>query len=115
MGREGGDASVGITVEMRKLIARMLRHRLNLQSQDTELVEYGLHTIGEHPQVLSTTEHLCLGEDLRQTTDGMMSPEEVMTLVEEIVVKAHVGILLFPTQGIIYRFLISPNTWVIHL
>ena len=53
----------------------------------------------------------CLGE----TMDSILSPEEVMTLVEEIVIEPHIGILLLSAQGLKDRLLISTNTGMIHI
>ena len=44
------------------------------------------HTIGQHAKIFCTTEHLRLADSCRKTMDGILSPEEIMTLVEEVVI-----------------------------
>ena len=73
------------------------------------------HTIGQHAQILGTTEHLCLTDGSLETMDGILAPEEVMALVEEVVVEPHIGILLLGSQRLIDGFLPGADTRMVHL
>ena len=100
---------------MGELEAGLLRHRLYLKGQDAQLVEYGLHAVGQHAQILRTAEHPRLSEGLREPLERLAAPEEVMTLVIVIVVEPHEGILLFGRQCIVDRLVVDPDARVIHL
>ena len=115
MGSEGSHTAIGITIQMGKLEAVLFGHRLNLKCQNAQIIQNRRHTIRQHPQVLRTAEHPRLAKDLRQTTSGLTSPEEVVTLVEEIVIKTHEGIFLLIGQGIEYRLVIDTDARMVHI
>ena len=115
MGRERSHTAIGITIQMRELKTILFGHGLYFQRQDTEVIQHMRDAIRQHTQILCTTEHLCLTDSSLETMDGMLSPEEVMALIEEIIVKSHIGVLLFCSQSLIDRLLPSSDTGVIHL
>ena len=92
--RESSHAAIGITIKMGKLKAALLGHRLNLERKDSEIVEYRSHTVGQHSQILSTTEHTRLTKHLTQTMHCLIAPEEVVALIVIVVVQAHEGIFI---------------------
>lgn len=99
VGRDGGDGTDGVGVQMGKLKAWLLGHLLNLESQDAQLVEHGLHTAGQHAQVFGTDEHPAVLQHLGQTAQGLEPPEERMALIEVVVVESEEGILVFPDRA----------------
>ena len=115
MGGDGGDAAIGVTLKMGELETALLGHRLDLEREDAEGVEYRLHTLGEHTEVFSTAEHMSMTEHLRETSHSRSTPEHIMTLVIIVVVQPHKGILLFGGKCLIDRFLPGTDTRVVHL
>ena len=115
MGRERSHTAVRIAIQMRELKAILLGHGLYLERQDTQVIQHMRDTIGQHAQILGTTEHLRLTDGSLETVDGILSPEEVMTLVEEVVVESHISILLLGSQRLIDGFLPGSDTGVVHL
>ena len=113
--RYRGHTAIGIAIEMSELIATLLGHRLDLERQDTETVEHRCHTIGQHPQILSTTEHTRITKDIRQTAHCLVAPEEVMTLEEIVIIESQEGILLLIVQSLIDGFIENSDTWMVHL
>ena len=79
------------------------------------MIQHMRDTIGQHPQILGTTEHLRLTDSSLQTMDSILSPEKVMTLIEEVVVESHIGIFLLSSQSFKDRFLPGSDTGMVHL
>ena len=115
VGGDGGDAAIDVTLEMGELETALLRHRLDLEREDTEGIEYRLHTFGEHAEVFCTTEHASVTEHLRETSHSRSTPEHIMTLVIIVVVQPHEGIFLFGGECLVDRFLPGTDTRVVHL
>ena len=110
-----GHAAIRIAIEVSELIAALLGHRLDLERQDAETVKHRCHTIGQHPQILSTTEHTRITKDIRQTVHRLVTPEEVMTLEEIVIIESQESILLLIVQSLIDGFVEDTDTWMVHL
>ena len=115
VGGEGGNRAIGVTIKMGKLKATLLRHGLDFEREDAEGIEHRGYAIGQHAQILSTTEHARITKHLSKMTHSLIAPEDVVTLVIVVVVKAHIGILLLCRKGIEYRFANHTDTRMIHI
>ena len=113
--RESSYAAIGITIEMGKLIATLLGHRLNLEGKNAEVVEHRSHTIGQHTQILSTTKHTRRAKHFRESVHRLIAPEEVVALVIVVVVEAHESILILSRERFEHRFVDDPDARMVHL
>ena len=79
----------------------VLRHRLNLQAKDAQLVHHPWHTVGHHAEVLGTYQHprsLC---EQRQLLHRLAIPEVVVAAVEVVVVETVEGKLVAVVERLI--------------
>ena len=72
----------------------VLRHRLNLQAEDAQLVHHPWHTVGHHTEVFGTNEHSCCLCQSRQFLHCLIVPELVVATIEIVVVQSVEEILV---------------------
>ena len=112
VGRDGTYRTVGVTRQMAEAYGVILRHRLDLQREDAQLVHHPGHTVGYHTQVFRTAEHAGSLCQTRQLLHGLLVPELIVTTVEVVVVQAVEVILLAIVQSLVWLLILHGNTWM---
>ena len=91
---DGGYRAVWIACRVGKLYAQILRHALNLQREDAQIVHHLWHTTWYHAQVFATHQHAGSTREARQLLHGLLTPEVVVTLVVVVIVQSIERLLL---------------------
>ena len=101
MGAGRADAVVGILRRVAEVDVDILRHPLDFEREDAELVHRFGDAGGDHAEVLAAGKHACRAEEGGQLFHGLLLPEGVVADVEEVVVEVVVdGFLPVVEAGI---------------
>ena len=76
--------------------AAALLHTLHLQGQDLLVIHHAGHAVRNHAKVLPASQHPRTGKQLRELAHGIIRPEIIMPVIEEIGVEI-LETLLLPT------------------
>ena len=91
-------------------VFRLLRHRLYLQREDTQLIHHPRHAVGDHTKIFRTDKHACGLCQSRQFLHGLLIPELVVAVIEVVVVETvEISLLLF-RQPLVCRLVLHGYT-----
>ena len=110
--RDGVDTAIGVAREVSEARGRILRHRLDLEREDAQLVHHPGHAVGHHTEILGTDEHaggLC---ELGQLLHRLSIPELVVATVEVVVVELVEVILLILAELGVCLLILDSDTWM---
>ena len=107
MGRCGRHGEIGVVACVAKGESHLLGHTLYFKGEDMLLCHYIGYTCWNHSQILATCEHSGCLHQCGQAAHGILTPEIVVAVVEEILMQAHVGLLLLFVELLIHRGLVA--------
>ena len=92
----------------------VLRHALDLEREDLQLVHDIRHTRRHHTQVLATAEHVGSCNKGREFLERRLAPERGVTVIEIVVVDISEELTLVRIELLVVVRLIERNAWVEH-
>ena len=112
VGRDGADRAVRILGEMSEAHLVVLRHGLDFQREDAQLVHDPGHTVGHHTKVFGTAQHTGGLRQTRQFLHSLLIPELVVATIEIVVVETIEIVLLVIVQLLVVFIELHGNAWM---
>ena len=91
---DGGHTAARVVLHAAEAHPRLLRHRLQLEAEDSQFVHHPLHAGRHHAEIFGTAEHTGGTHQFRQLLHGFLIPELVVAVVEILVIEGVEGALL---------------------
>ena len=110
---DSGNAAIGVGLQVGKELSVGFGHRLNLQCEDAQPFQHGLHTLWYHAQILGANEHVSGLHQYRKHLHGMFLPQMIVPLMVVVLVDAAECLLLFIGKRTEGRFSESFNARMI--
>ena len=95
---------------VRELNRRILRHALDLEAEDLQLMHHIGYTSGHHAEVLAAAEHLRCADKRRQFAHRRVTPELRMTAIEILIIDTHEHLFLVGIEFIERVALVDRDT-----
>jgi len=96
-----------------ELIIRILRHALNFQRQDTQVIHHPRHTRRHHTEVFGTHEHTGSSRQGWQFLHGLIVPELVVAAIEIVIIQTVESLFVVPAQRLIQEIILCTDARMI--
>ena len=100
---------------MPKAITWIFRHRLNFQSENTQIIQSPTDAFRHHTQIFSTDKHARCINHCRKFPHGLTIPEMIMTMIIVVNVDTVESLAFGSTQHLIDKIFLDSNTRMVHL
>ena len=101
--RESAHRTVRIAREIAELNARILRHRLQFETQNAQLLHNPLHAVGHHAQVFCAYQHTGSLHQNRQLLHRLAIPEIVVAAIIVVVIESVERSLVAVPQRLVHE------------
>jgi len=95
------DRKVWVICRMSESLLDRLRHTLDLERKNPEIVHHLRHRSRNHSEILAACKHSCRIKQGRKLLHGLVLPEFIVATVEEIIIKTVKGSTAICIQNII--------------